>query len=66
MASDKNPGLEALDECEDQVRISIRNDLKEISQFLKKCNVIDKTFYRTIIDPESKENEENKKQQWCT
>ena len=60
MASDKNPGLEALDECEDQVRISIRNDLKEISQFLKKCNVIDKTLYRTIIDPESKEMEENK------
>ena len=55
MASSKLSGFDALDKCEDQVKITIRNQLTEISKFLKNNKIIDHTLFNDITNPESRE-----------
>ena len=52
------PAWEALDECEHQVRITIRNDLEEIAKNFKDFRIISRTLYKDVTDPSSKETEE--------
>ena len=60
MAGRKHPGFVALDKCEKQVKITIRNHLDEIATFLKDSNIIDHTLYNDVTNPESREIAENK------
>ena len=62
MAHYKPPaaGLAALDECENQVRVTIRNYLDEISKFLKDCEIIDLDLYKAVTDPDSRETKKNR------
>ena len=59
MAS-SNPGFDALNKCEDPVRITIRNHLDEIAKFLKNSKIIDHTLYNDVTNPESRETAVNK------
>ena len=59
MAS-SNPGFDALDKCEDPVKITIRNHLDEIAKFLKNSKIIGHTLYNDVTNPESRETAVNK------
>ena len=59
MAS-SNPAFNALDKCEDPVKITIRNHLNEIAKFLKNSKIIDHTLYNDVTNPESREIADNK------
>ena len=54
------PGLNALEKCEDQVKISIRNEMKVISKYLKDNAIIDRPLYNDVNNPESKDIPEAK------
>ena len=60
MDSRRTPSFIALDKCEEQVKITIRNHLDEIATFLKDCNIIDHTLYNDDTNPESRETAVNK------
>ena len=50
--------LDALDKCEDRVRISIRNHLEDIAKFLKTSKIIEHAMYNDVTNPETKETGE--------
>ena len=60
MASRRHPSFVALDKCEEQVKITIRNHLDEIATFLKNSNIIDHTLYNDVTNPESRKIADNK------
>ena len=60
MASRRTLSFIALDKCEDQVKITIRNHLDEIAKFLKNSNIINHTLYNDVTNPESKETADKK------
>ena len=51
---EEHPGLEALLECSDQVQITIRNYLGEITKFLRKSKIIDLSLYSEVNDPQNR------------
>ena len=60
MAGRRHPSFVALDECEKQVKITIRNHLDEIATFLKDSNIIDHTLYNDVTNPASREKADDK------
>ena len=51
---EEHPGLEALLECRDQVQITIRNYMPEITKFLRKSKIIDLSLYSEVNDPQNR------------
>ena len=60
MAGRRHPSFVALDKCEKQVKITIRNHLDEIATFLKDSNIIDYTLYNDVTNPASREIADDK------
>lgn len=58
--SDK-PGLGALDICQKQVTVTIRNNLKEISGFFfKDIKIIERPLWKEVNDPQSRETKDKR------
>ncbi len=61
MASeDSNPGCLALEECEQQVVITIKNHLDEIARFLRNENIISRIIYDEVTNIKFSENDRAK------
>ena len=52
---EEHPGLEALLECSEQVTITIRNYLGEITKFLRKNGIIDLSLCNQVNGPTARE-----------
>ena len=54
------PGLDALLDCNEQVTVTIRNYLGEITKFLRKSKIIDLSLYNQVNDPTSRDPPDTK------
>ena len=48
--SDNNLGLSTLENCQEQVTFTIRNNLDNIAQFLRNKKIIDRKMYKKITN----------------
>ena len=57
---DVHPGLNALVDSNTQVKISIRNHLGDIADYLRKKDIIDLALYNEVTNPKPLQTEDNR------
>ncbi len=55
----EKPGYKALEEHEEQVTLTIKNNLKDVARFLRDKKIILKDLHSQVTNPEARETEDN-------